>query len=235
MTRGKKIVIAAAAVVLVLAGAVIYVATNLDWIVKRAIEHYGSEATKTAVRVGSVSLRPTKGEGAIKGLTVANPRGFSSSPVFALGLVSLKLEPRSVTRDVIVIDDIHIAGTRVLYESDSSGRSNVDALKKNLGSSEGGQKKDAGGKTRKEPRLRIRRLVIEDSSVEVRAAQLGDKPRTLALRKVELVDIGGPGGATPEQAAKEVVTAIANEAGKEAATAGAERLLKKELERALGR
>ncbi len=234
MTRGRKILIAAAVVILALAGAVIYVATNLDSLVKRAIEKYGSEATKTAVRVGSVSLRLTEGEGAIKGLTVANPKGFSSSPVFALGLVSMKIEPRSVTKDVIVIDDIHIAGTRVLYESDSSGRSNLDALKKNLGSSEGGQKKETGGK-KKEPRIRIRRLVIEDSSVEVRAAQLGDKPRTLALRKVELADIGGPGGATPEQAAKEVVTAIANEAGKEAATAGAERLLKKELERALGR
>jgi len=232
MTRSRKILIGAAAAVLVLAGAVIYVATNLDWIVKRAIEHYGSEATKTAVRVGSVSIRLTKGEGAIKGLTVANPKGFSSSRIFALALVSMKIEPRSVTRDVVVIDSIRIAGTRVLYETDSAGRSNVDALKKNLGSSEGQQNKEAGGKKKKEPRLRIRKLVIEDSTVEVRS---GDKPRILALGNVELTDIGGPAGATPEQAARAVVTAIATEAGKEAAKAGAKNLLKKELERRLSR
>jgi hypothetical protein len=234
MTRGRKVLIAAAAVVLVLAGAVVYVATNLDWIVKRAIEHYGSGATKTAVRVGSVSTGLTRGEGAVKGLTVANPRGFSSSPIFTLGLVSMKIEPRSVTKDPVVIDSIRIVGTRVLYETDSSGRSNVDALKKNLGSSERPEKKTGSGQE-KEKRLRIRRLVIEDSSIEVRAPQPGAKPRTLALRKVELTDIGGPEGATPEQAAKAVITAIANEAGKEAAKAGAQRLLKKELERALRR
>ncbi len=235
MTRGRKILIAAAAVVLILAGAVVFVLSNLDMIVKRAIEKYGSEATKTAVHVGSVSIRLTEGEGAVKGITVANPKGFSSDPVFALGLISMKIEPGSVTRDVIIVDHIRISGTHVVYEMDRSGHSNVDALKKNLGTSEGGQKKETAVRKKKEPRVRIRKLVIEDSSVEVRAAQLGERPRTLALEKVELTDIGGTGGATPEQAAKEVVTAIANEAAREAASAGAQRLLRKELEKALSR
>ena len=68
MTRGRKFLIAAALVVLVLAGAVAYVLTNLDGIVKRAIERYGSEATKTAVRVGSVSVKLARGEGALGAL-----------------------------------------------------------------------------------------------------------------------------------------------------------------------
>ena len=231
MTRGRKTLIAAAVVILVLTGAALYVLTNLDWIVKRAIEHYGSQATKTSVRVGSVSLKLTKGEGAISRLTVANPKGFSSSPIFALGQVSLKIEPRSVTKDVVVIDLIRIAGTRVLYETDRSGRSNLDALKKNLGSAEGQKRATDKGK-KKEPRLRIKRLLIEDSSVELRA---GDKPQTLALGNVSLADIGGPAGATPEQAAKEIVGAITSEAGKEAAAAGARWLLQRELERQLRR
>src|SRR5512135_2645542 len=129
MTRKRKFLITAGVLVLVLGGAVAYVLTNLDWIVKRAIEHYGSAAAKTAVRVGSVSIRLRSGEGAIKKLTVANPRGFSSDPVLALGLVSMKIEPRSVTKNVIVIDSIRIAGTRILYETDSAGGSNIDALK----------------------------------------------------------------------------------------------------------
>jgi len=145
----------------------------------------------------------------------------------------MKIEPRSVAGDLIVIDDIRITGTHVVYEMDRSGSSNVDALKRDLGAGEGPQKK-SGGKT-EEKRLRIRRLVIEDSSVEVRAAQLGAKPKVLALRKVEITDIGGPGGVTPEQAAKEVAAAIATEAGREIATAGAEQLLRRELERALRR
>jgi hypothetical protein len=230
MTGKQKTLIAASAVVLVLAAVIVFLAMNLDLIVKRAIEKYGSEATKTSVRVGSVSLRPARGEGTITGLSVANPKGFSSSPIFALGAVSMKIEPRSITGDVIVIDNIRITGTRVLYETNGAGGSNVEALKKNLGAPEGRNRTAVSKERKREKRLRIRRLVVENSSLEVRA---GDRPRTLSIGRIELVDIGGPSGATPEQAAKEIVGAIAAQAAKEATQAGAEYLLKKELERAL--
>jgi hypothetical protein len=230
MTRRRKVLIAVAVIIVVLTGVFASLITNLDWIVKRAIEHYGSEATKTAVRVGTVAIRLTNGEGTITGLTVGNPKGFSSSPIFSLGRVSVRIESRTAMKPIVVIDDIYIAGTRVVYETDSAGHSNVDALKKNLDSSEGPKRKETAKKNKKEKRLRIRRLVIENSTVEVRS---GDKPRTITLGKVEMKDIGGPNGATPDRVAEDIVSAIAGEAGKEAAKAGAKYLLQKELERAL--
>ena len=63
MTRKKKFLIIIAAVVLLLAAGLAFLWTNLDWIVKNAIERYGSQATGTAVRVDRVNLNPAQGKG----------------------------------------------------------------------------------------------------------------------------------------------------------------------------
>ncbi len=91
MKTWKKIIIAIAVLLLVLAGVLFFVFRNLDSIVKSAIEKYGSEITKTAVRVSSVKIKLSSGKGAIKGLTVSNPKGFSSSNIFSLGKISTKV------------------------------------------------------------------------------------------------------------------------------------------------
>ncbi|HUJ17934.1 MAG TPA: hypothetical protein VL197_08065 [Nitrospirota bacterium] len=54
----KKIIISVIPVLLLaVAGTAGYVLTNLNSIVRAAIEKYGSQATKTAVRVSSVKIR----------------------------------------------------------------------------------------------------------------------------------------------------------------------------------
>ena len=59
----KKIIIIAAVVglILVVAGTATYILTNLDFLVKAAIEKNGSQATKTAVRVSSVKIKLADG------------------------------------------------------------------------------------------------------------------------------------------------------------------------------
>jgi len=50
----KKIALALAVVVLAIAGAAYYFASNIDSIVKAVVERYGSEATQTSVKLKSV-------------------------------------------------------------------------------------------------------------------------------------------------------------------------------------
>src|SRR6516164_147850 len=57
----RAVAIAIAVVLVVIAGAVYYVYTSLDSIVKLAIERYGSELTGTAVHVESVKLALREG------------------------------------------------------------------------------------------------------------------------------------------------------------------------------
>ena len=129
----KKIIISIVlALILAIAGAAVYVLTNLNSIVKAAIEKYGSQATKTAVRVSSVQMKLTRGEGAILGLKVANPSGFFSPSIITLDDISVRIAVKSAARTPLVIDTILISGPEVFYEMKEDGTANVDILKKNL-------------------------------------------------------------------------------------------------------
>ena len=59
-------------------GALYYVYSNLNEIVRTAIEEYGSEVLGTSVTVEDVSLSLTEGRGQITGFRIAEPRGFGS-------------------------------------------------------------------------------------------------------------------------------------------------------------
>jgi hypothetical protein len=238
MSRGRKILIFTALLAVAVAAVIVFVLTNINGIVKSAIEHYGSAAAKTSVRVSSVSIKLTEGSGTVEGLTVANPRGFSSSHVLSLGSISVRIEPRTVPTTVVVIDEVHITAPQVMYEMNDARVSNVDVLKKNIGSQgPSAPKRSPGAKKAadSEKRLRIKKLIIEAARVDVRVAGLAEKPRSVTLKKIEITDIGGPAGATPEQVTKQILSAIVGQVTNEVGKAGAKRLLQKGAERALER
>ncbi len=234
----KFILIIAAVFVLLIAGSVIYVLTNIDSIVKAAIEKYGSQATKTEVSVSSVSVRLSSGAASISGLAVSNPPGFSTPDIFSLKDISTRIAVKSVTKTPIVIEDIRISGPEVFYEMNSSGANNLDALKKNMASPEPPKKEPGrkkGQKKEKEVRLFIRKLVFENGRVEVRVASLGNKPVIVVLPRIELNDIGRNGGATPTQVAQTVLTALAEETARTVARTQGQKYLRKGAEEMLKR
>lgn len=238
MSRGRKILILISVLVVVVAAVIVFVLTNINGIVKSAIEHYGSAVAKTSVRVSSVSIKLTEGSGTVEGLTVANPRGFSSPHVISLGSISVRIEPRTVTSGVVVIDEVRITAPQVVYEMNDSRVSNVDVLKKNIESQGPSVPKRSPGAKKaadREKRLRIKKLIIETAKVDVRIAGLAGKPQTVTLKKIEITDIGGHAGATPEQATRQILSAIVGQVTNEVGRAGAKRLLQKGAERALER
>jgi len=234
MTRSRRFLVIIAAAGLILAAGLFFLWTNLDSIVKNAIERYGSQATGTSVRVDRVSIRPAQGKGAIEALTVANPPGYSAPHILSLGGISVRIVPRTIASNPLVIDDIRVASPLVVYEMNDAGAANVDVLRKNLAA---GQPASTGDRGRKgvEKRLRIKHLVIENAQAEIHVAALGGKPRTVALSRIEMTDIGGKNGAPPEEVAKQIVSAILAEVSTEVGKAGAERLLEKGWERLLRR
>jgi hypothetical protein len=235
---GKRKILAIVAVPgLVLAAALAFLWTNLDWIVKNAIERYGSQATGAKVRVDRVALRPAQGKGSIEGLTVKNPPGYRAPHILSLGAISVRIEPRTIASNPVVIDDIRITSPLVVFEMNDARVANVDVLKKNLGPGQPEKPAARGKKGQKGQgkRLRIRHLSIENAKAEVRIASLGDKPRIVALSRIEMTDIGGKNGAPPEEAAKQIVTAILAEVSNEVGKAGASKLLENAVERALKR
>ena len=123
-------------IVAVIAGAVLYVVSNLDMIVERVIEHQGSAATQTPVRVAGVSIKLSEAQGTISSLTVGNPEGF---PGYAIEMdnFSLNLDGSSLTSDVIVIENILVQGARINILQQANGN-NIQELLRNLDATSSG-------------------------------------------------------------------------------------------------
>jgi len=199
----KKILIGAAALLVITVGVSVYVLSSLDGIVKDAIETYGSEATQTQVSVAGVKITVESGKGVIRGLNVANPKGFSDPNIFELGMISVKIDTDTVMQNPIIIDKVTIRSPSVFYEINQSGVSNVDVLKKNLGKTGGAPgsvDKSEGGEPLK---MIIRKLVIEDGKARVRIAALGNKEQNVIIPRIQLIDVGKKsGGATAAEVAQ---------------------------------
>ncbi len=66
---------------------------------KAGIEFAGEAAFKTEVRVESVTLSPLNGKSSIRGLSIANPAGYSEGPAIALGAIEATVNLGSLFDD----------------------------------------------------------------------------------------------------------------------------------------
>lgn len=222
----KKIALAVAILVIAIAGAVYYFASNLDSIVKAVIERYGSEATQASVTLKSVKLSVTEGSGQLSSLAVKNPKGFSGADAITLGDIKVALDLSTLQSNTIVVKDVTILQPSVLYEY-AGGGANLQALQKNVQSYAA---KFSGGKTepnksagdpgqaaskQPEKKLIIENLVIRDGKVAVTHQALQGRTLSTSLPTIQLKDIGkDKGGATPAEVADKVIGAISAQASR---------------------
>lgn len=225
----KKLALAFAIVVIALAGAAYYFASNLDSLVKAVVERYGSEATQARVSLKAVELSPTSGMGRLQGLTVGNPKGFATAEAISLGDIRVSLDIATLQSNPIVIREVLITQPTVTYEY-AAGGSNLEAIQKNVqayaarfsgqparaGGSQGsttpaGSKGDAAD----ERRVIIERLLVTDGKIGVNHAALQGRSMTSALPTIELTDIGkDKGGASPAEVTEEVIGTISAQAAR---------------------
>ncbi|MBT3307314.1 MAG: hypothetical protein HN377_12655 [Alphaproteobacteria bacterium] len=214
MNRGLKIGLGVvAALVIVIAGVSFFLLSNLDGLIKEAVEKVGSDATQAKVSLNDVSISIKSGSGSISGLTVANPKGFKTPSAFELGGISITLDTASLGQDPIVIKEIAISKPQVTYELGDGG-SNVDAIQKNVDAyakqfATGGAKKEGEG-----PKIIVEHLYIRDGQISVSAAFLQGKALATPLPNVHLKDIGKEKkGASPAEIAEKIISSLTKGAG----------------------
>lgn len=199
----KTLLIIIVLVIIAIAGGLYYVLTNLDMLVKQAIEKYGSQATQTAVRVDSVKIRLTEGSAAIGGLTVANPGGFSMPYAFVLGEIGTRINVKALGDEKIVIDEVRVIAPQVFYEVNADKQGNLNALKDTLA---GSGKTPAAAEQQKAAdakplTLTIRKFVFADAALQAKLVPLENKEYKLKLPTLQLVNLSG----TPEQISRQVL------------------------------
>jgi len=210
---------AVAVIALIVAGIFLFVLSNLNDLVKTAVEEMGSDATKTKVtlREADISLRQAKG--ALRGLTVGNPPGFKTDHALSLGEVSVTLDPASIGEKVIVLKEVVVMRPQVTYEYGQGG-DNLNAIKKNVAAtaSPGGQQRPAAGgpsapasapAKKDEQKVIIENLYVRNGEVTVSASLLEGRKVSAGLPDIHLKDVGkGKGGASPADVAQALIAQI---------------------------
>jgi len=234
----RVLLIGVAAVVVIIVAAVVLLYSNLDSIVKAAIERVGSQATQTKVTLDSVKISPTSGEGSLKGFRLGNPAGFKTESAMRFGEVSVKVDVASVTSNVIVIKEVVIGAPQVTYEIDTQGGSNistiqknVDAFAKSMGTGQAGAAKPEATKESGGKKVVIDNLYIRDGKVSVAAAFLAGREMGASLPTIHLTNIGkDKGGATPAEVADKILSSITQAATKAVSQLGIDKMMKQGVE-----
>lgn len=198
------------AVLVIVVAVAVYIFSNLGSLIKTAVEKYGTEVVQAPVTLGSADVSIKSGEGGLKNLVVANPKGFSTPSAFKMGGISIKLDTNRLSKDLIVIKEIAIDAPEVTYEL-ASGGSNIDAIQKNVNAYTaklgGGAKKEE--KKGEGPKLIIDHIYIRGGKVNVSSTLLKGKALGAPLPTIHLTDIGkDKKGATPGEVAEKVIGAI---------------------------
>ena len=116
----------------------------------------------------------------------------------------------------MIIREILVDAPEITIEGGLSG-SNLGKLQKNLAAFSGPSPKTSS--PQKETRLRIDRFTARNGKVHLRLNLLGGKETTLPLPDLQLKDIGRkPGGATAQEAAVAMLSALTSAALKTAGT-----------------
>lgn len=188
--------------VVAVSGVGYYLMQNLDEIVKNMIEEVGTEVTNAQVQVREVKIDLPEGKATLSGLTVANPPGFSSEPLFTLSNVSVTIDTSSLTEPVYLIEEISIDGVRVLAEQTGT-ITNVQKFMDGMPKSDDPGDVDDTASSEADIQLAISRIDFSNGMMELRSDQIGNQ--SIELEKLQLRNIGTPeNGLTPDEVGEEI-------------------------------
>lgn len=122
-----------AIVLTILLGAGVWFYLNSSFLLKRAIESYGSGAIGSPVHVGEVVMEWETGRGELRRVTIAQPAGFGPGSLLEVERVRIgvPLDPNNGQQGVFLLTEVLIAGAalNVIAKGDST---NLAAMKEQV-------------------------------------------------------------------------------------------------------
>jgi uncharacterized protein involved in outer membrane biogenesis len=178
-------------IIIVVAGAFIYLSMNYSSIVKAGVEGYGPQFTQTSVSLDGVKASPFAGEVSLQEFEVGNPKGYKTTHAFKVGEVKVAVDLGTLTSNVIRIREIVIDSPDIIYELGGPAGSNLQTIQQNVakasGPTTGGQAQQTSGEGRK---VVIDNLYIRKPKVALSAGMLAGKRVDVPVPDIHLKDIG---------------------------------------------
>ncbi|HKQ39832.1 MAG TPA: hypothetical protein VJ063_17265 [Verrucomicrobiae bacterium] len=181
---------------------------SLNRIVKKGVETVGPAMAKVEVKVKDVDLSPFSGSGKVQGLLVGNPSGFKTPSAIQVGVVGMKVEPRSLMGDKIIVRSLRMEAPEITFEGDLKGNNLSKILENVQGTEEKAPatKEEAKAKSRK---LQVDDFVLTGAKVNVNSPLLAGKTATVTIPDIHLANLGqGPEGITPAELTKRVLKEV---------------------------
>ena len=173
----------------------------LEPMVKGVVHKFGTQIVGTEVNLAGFSLHPLDGELEINGFTVANPEGYEAPNLLSLGNIFVKVDPKSVLSDTIVVEEVRILKPELTYEMPNFSTSNVQQLQENVArnTAKSGEAKPVEAKA-EEPaatesapakKVIIRKVTVAGGSLSAMTPlQKNTGALTLEMPAIELTNIG---------------------------------------------
>ncbi|XOV83195.1 MAG: hypothetical protein ACFHXK_20375 [bacterium] len=125
------------ALLLLIGGAVAYVALNSGNLVKSGIETFGPQYLGIDVAVDGVDLAITEGSAAVNGLRLGNPDGFDGADMMQVDQIKVVLDTSQISETLIVMKEVVIDGANITAIAKGQ-RTNFQQLLANLEAATGG-------------------------------------------------------------------------------------------------
>ncbi len=155
-----------AAFCLLAAVAVIY----LDFIITRAVHHYGPKLTRTDVRIEDVRVSLIRGELKLKDFYLGNPGGFKTAQAMTADTITIRIDEKSLGDNTVIIDRIEIEKPEITYEK-ALDTDNFNVILKNLRKAAGaGNRNSTPGSEKK---ILIRNFIVRGGKVHLTKSSLG--------------------------------------------------------------
>jgi uncharacterized protein involved in outer membrane biogenesis len=194
---------------------------KMDTLVKTGVETAGPETLNVPVTLESVSLSPLSGEVALKGLDIGQPKGFGEGSIAQIGAFDMKLRPRTLFSNHIIIDRI-VVDAPVLDARRLGGKLNFQALSDGLALPPSDPETEA-------ITLTIKSMQIKAPKVRVMNEGQGilNVDKTIEMADFQISDLGTDDqGLAPAEIARHVMAVLQPQVAQALVQAGASDKLK---------
>lgn len=230
-SRSRSLLLIFVAVLVLIAGGIYFLASNLNGIVAGIIREQGSAATGTSVAVEGVDIKLTEATASLSGLSVANPRGFSGDAL-GLGSFSVQLDPGSLTSDTIVIKSLVVDGASINVLQQGT-QNNLKVLLDNLKSTQGSAPAPDNASASSK-RLIVERFTLSGARASVSIPELNEE-REVELPSIVVRDVGkATNGATAAEVAEQLLTPVLQAAMQSATAQAVKDRARDKVEKAVG-